>query len=349
MPPPVPPGQPFCSVIVVNFNGRHLLEECLKSVLAQVYPSFEVIVVDNGSSDGSASFIGERFPGVIVIEAGENLGFSAGNNLGVERSAGEYVVLLNNDTIVAPGWLAHLVTAVLPSDIACASSLVRTDGIPDRFYEKNGSINLLCLNIMRVFEKPENIFYCGGASLVFKRSVLGAPFDADYFAYVEDVYLGLRARFKGYRVAHANASVVRHLGGATAKHAANAFVTYLQERNRILTLLVFFSAATIFRSIPFVLLNVAARLAAGCFSPRHSLIGVFHAYLWLLTHPGTILRKRRTLRTERTVPDADVLEWMTGKLVDGESAPGRLLNALSLAYCRLAGLRTIERLPPGMR
>jgi GT2 family glycosyltransferase len=286
---------------------------------------------------------------VIVVEAGRNLGFSGGNNLGVEHSTAEFVVLLNNDTVVAPGWLSNLVAAVLPAGVACASSLVHTEGIPDRYYEKNGSINVLCLNIMRVFEKPENIFYCGGASLVFKRSLLGLPFDADYFAYVEDVYLGLRARFRGYRVVHTNSSVVRHLGGATANRASGAFVTYLQERNRILTLLLFFSGATILRSIPFLLMSLAARVAAGCFSRRHSLRGVIRAYRWLLTHPGTILRKRRTLQAQRTVPDTEVLGWMTGKIVNGEGSSGRVVNGLALAYCRLVGLRTIERLPAGLR
>jgi GT2 family glycosyltransferase len=340
---------PLCSVIIVNYNGRHLLEECLTSVLAQAYPSFEIVLVDNGSSDGSAPFVRERFPDVRLVEAGENLGFAGGNNLGVERSTGEYVVLLNNDTIVAPGWLSALVDALLPPDVACASSLVRTDGIPDRYYEKNGSMNVLFLNIMRVYEKPENIFYGGGASLAFKRSILDIPFDPDYFAYVEDVYLGLRARFRGFRVVHANPSVVRHLGGATARNAAGAFVTYLQERNRVLTLLLFFSWGTILRAIPFLLLNAAARVLAGCFSRRRSLTGILRAYVWLATHPRRILAKRRTLRAERTVPDADVLGWMTGKLLNDETKGAALVNGLALMYCRIVGLRTIERLPPGSR
>jgi GT2 family glycosyltransferase len=349
MPPAQAPVQPFCSVIIVNYNGRHLLEVCLPAVLAQAYPAFEVILVDNGSVDGSAAFVGERFPTVQLVAAGENLGFAGGNNLGVERSTAEYLVLLNNDTIVEPGWLAGLLEALAPPDVACASSLVRTEGIPDRYYEKNGSMNLLFLNIMRIFEKPENIFYCGGASLAFKRSALGLPFDADYFAYAEDVYLGLRARFKGMRVVHTNASVVRHLGGATAKRSASALMTYLQERNRVLTLLLFFSGTTILRALPFLLLNAAARMSTGIVSRRHSLSGVLRAYAWLATHPRTILLKRRSLRAERLVPDRDVLAWMTGKLVNDGGRTAAIINGVALLYCHIVGLQTIEHYPPGSR
>ncbi len=342
-------SRPLCSIILVNYNGRHLLDACLNALFLQSGPSFEVILVDNDSSDGSVGYVRERFPKARLVEAGRNLGFAGGNNLGVEKARGQLIALLNNDTVVEPAWLAGLVSASEPDDVAIVSSLVLTEGIPVRYYEKNGSINFLCHNIMRIFERPENIFYGGGASVLFKKNLLGEPFDGDYFAYCEDIYLGLRARFKGYRVVHTNASVVRHIGSATAGKQKTGLTTYLQERNRLLTLLVFFSWWTIVRVLPYLIINKVSKLALSVVSNRYSFTGLLRAYVWFVVHPGAIARKRAHLATERRVHENEVISWMTGELTNGETAPGRMLNRAALAWCRLVGLKTVDFLPRGER
>ena len=232
---------PFCSVIIVNYNGKHLLHDCLTAVLSQAYDRFEVIVVDNGSSDGSAVYVEANFPGVTLVRSTGNTGFAGGNNEGVRHAAGELIVLLNNDAIVADGWLQGLVDAVAPAPVAIAGSLIRTEGVPEKYYEKNGSLNFLGHNIMRKFERPENTCFAGGASLIYKRDILGAPFDDEYFLYLEDVYLSLRARFLGCVVIQTSASRVRHLGSDTTRTQQASLMTMYQERNRLLTMLLFFS------------------------------------------------------------------------------------------------------------
>ena len=94
------------SVIVLSWNGMDYLEDCLKAVLSQDYAGFEVIVVDNGSTDGSADLVAERFPQVQLIRNERNLGFAAGNNVGLQAATGDVLILLNQDTVVQPGWLA---------------------------------------------------------------------------------------------------------------------------------------------------------------------------------------------------------------------------------------------------
>ena len=342
-------SRPLCSVIIVNYNGRHLLDACLDALFRQSGPSFEVILVDNGSSDGSCALVRERYPATRVIEAHKNLGFARGNNLGVGQALGRLMVLLNNDTSVEPGWLAGLVEASTPDDVAVVSSLVLTEGIPERFYEKNGSINFLCHNIMRIFERRENIFYGGGASVLFKKELLELPFDEDYFAYCEDMYLGLRARFMGRRVIHANDSVVRHIGSATAGKEKTALTTFLQERNRLMTVLLFFSWWTIIRIIPYLAIDKVSKFGLAIVSRRYSFMGLMRAYLWLVGHPALIARKRAVLAAERRVHEREVISWMTGKLTNGESAPGRVLNAIALVWCRLVGLKTVDFFPAGER
>jgi O-antigen biosynthesis protein len=116
--------KPFVSIIIVNYNGKHLLQECLSSVFAISYPqfSFEVIVVDNNSTDDSVPYIRKHFKQVILIESKKNLGFTGGNRLGLSQATGEYIVLLNSDTKVEKDWLQGLVRAAKPKDVGMVNS-----------------------------------------------------------------------------------------------------------------------------------------------------------------------------------------------------------------------------------
>ena len=340
---------PFCSIVIVNYNGKHLLHDCLTAVLSQAYERFEVIVVDNASTDDSVSYVETSFPAVRLVRASANAGFAGGNNEGVRHAGGELIVLLNNDTIVADGWLQGLVEAVAPGPVAIAGSLIRTEGIPGKYYEKNGSLNFLGHNIMRKFDRPENTFFAGGASLIFKRELLGTPFDGEYFLYLEDVYLSLRARFLGYSVMQASTSLVRHLGSDTTRRQQASLMTMYQERNRLLNMLLFFSMPTLLKLLPLFAVNVCAKLAASLLVRRYSLAGLLRAYLWLLSHPAKIAGKRRVRRAAQGVPENEVTTWMTSDITNGESVPGRALNACSHMYFRLTGIRTLEDMPPGTR
>ena len=342
-------GLPFCSVIIVNFNGKHVLHDCLTAVLAQAYAPFEVIVVDNGSTDGSCSYVASAFPGVRLVRTESNRGFAGGNNEGIRHAEGDLIVLLNNDTVAAEGWLRALVDAVAPDRVAVAGSLIVTEGIPGRYYEKNGSLNFLGHNIMRKFERPENTFFAGGASLIYKRAILGVPFDEEYFLYIEDVYLSMRARFMGWDVVQAPSSRVRHLGRETTRTQRASRMTMYQERNRLLTMALFLSMPTLVRLIPLYLLNACAKIAASMVSRRYSFMGLLRAYAWLFFHPGVIARKRRAMQDAVRVRESDVTTWMTSDLTNGEGLPGRWINRCARVYFLIAGIRTLEDMPQGTR
>src|SRR2546425_2999305 len=121
------------SVIVVNWNGKELLADCLASLQSQRFPDFEVIVVDNGSTDGSSEFVRQQFPRFNLIQLHENRGFAGGNNAGIRQSRGEWIALINNDAIADPDWLARLHQAVeeSPSVGLAASRVVLTSGALD--------------------------------------------------------------------------------------------------------------------------------------------------------------------------------------------------------------------------
>jgi GT2 family glycosyltransferase len=117
------------AIIILNWNGRRFLEDCLTAVLAQTYPDYEVLLVDNGSDDGSAEWVAERFPSVCLIRNPTNLGFAVGNNQAIRASSSEFIATLNNDTYVEPGWLAELVQVMEsePAVGSCASKILFAD------------------------------------------------------------------------------------------------------------------------------------------------------------------------------------------------------------------------------
>ncbi|MBD3163547.1 MAG: glycosyltransferase [Candidatus Eisenbacteria bacterium] len=331
------------TVIVLNWNGMRFLEGCLSSVLMQEYPDFTVLLVDNGSTDGSVAFVRERFPEVRILETGENLGYAGGNNAGVAATETERVVLLNNDTVVAAGWLAELVRAAGPAEIAAVASFVRTEGVPEHWYERNGSINLLGHNVMRVFDDPREIFYPGGTSVLYKRSLLpDPPFDPLYFAYAEDVFLGLRARFAGLEVVMAPDSRVEHVGGASGGGSLRPRMAFLQERNRLLNLYLFFGTRTILRAFPLLVAGGIAKLLHALVTGRRPLSALVKAYGWLLVHPGAIHARRKLWRADRRVGDEAVLCRMSARMTSGEGTWSRAVDRLAILYARLVRLPMVE-------
>ncbi len=334
--------QPVVSIIIVNFNGKRFLDVCLSSVFRQAYTQFEVILVDNASSDDSVEFVREHFPQVKIVRSQTNSGFAGGNNLGVQASHGTLIVLLNNDTRAEKDWLSNLVSAVSPADVAAASSLILTEGIPQKYYEMNGSVNFLGHNIMRVFKKREDIFFAGGASLIYKKNIFGIPFDVEYFTYGEDVYLSLKARFAGYHVIHVNDSVVYHRGSGTARNQKSSVKTFYQERNRLLNTFLFFSPKTLVKLLPLFVLNALAKSAAGLLPTKYSIVGIVRAYWWLLSHIGLIRKKRGELAVLKKVSEEEIIRRMTSKITNGESIFGTLINKIALWYFRIVNIRTIE-------
>ncbi|MBK8550804.1 MAG: glycosyltransferase family 2 protein [Ignavibacteria bacterium] len=183
------------SVIIVNYNGKKFLKDCFDSLMKQSFTDFQIVFVDNNSGDGSVEFIKENYPSdkIKIIISDKNLGFAGGNNLGYKNCEGEYIVLLNNDTTVDKDWLKNLIDCIsADANIGMAQSLVLTEGIPGKYYEMNGTVNLLGHNIMEIFEIGKDglgeIFLAGGCSLIIRRSLadeLNGLFLDEYFAYSE--------------------------------------------------------------------------------------------------------------------------------------------------------------------
>jgi len=329
------------SIIILNYNGKQFLRDCISSVLKQQYSNFELVLFDNNSTDGSCEFVSETFTDnrFKLVRSKENLGFAGGNNEALRHCSNDLIVLLNNDTIVHDEWLRNLVNAVNEGN-TIASSFVITEGIPKKYYESNGSVSYLMYNIMNVFPDIGDEFYPNGCSAIFRQSEVGIPFDSDYFFYGEDVYLGLKARFMGMKIKFVKDSVVDHKGSSTV--VATSFRTFYQERNKFLNLYTFFSLGFIIKMIPYITLNHTLRTIQAVFSKNISFVGVVKAYLWFYLNIPTILKKRKSLKTFKKLNEKEIIKYISSKVVNPDSSLAPILNPLSYLYSRLVGIKPVE-------
>jgi GT2 family glycosyltransferase len=336
-----PPAE-LVSVVIVNYNGGTMLERCLRTVFAQPYRPLDVVVVDNGSSDGSPAMVRNCFPQARLLSMGENLGFAGGNLRGVAEARGRWVILLNNDTEVEPGWIPGLLDAMREPIVGVATSRVVTDGVPDRFYEMNGSVNFLGYNIMRVFSDLSRVFFAGGASLVFERSRFDFLFPAEYFLYQEDVYFSWRLRMEGYDIRMAQGSVVHHRGSATTRRQPSEFVSFYQERNRMLNGALLYESRTLLLLLPYLLVDAAAKILQSLFGNGKSLGGIVRSYFWCVAHLTWIREARRAHQRRRKRSDREIMCWMSSRVLDSESAIARAANTCSRWYARAVGLASYD-------
>lgn len=243
---------PSISVVIVNWNSKNDLERCLTSLSLQTDLQFEIVVVDNGSVDGSVEMVRRICPQAIIVEAGENLGFAEGSNRGILASSGDWVFTLNNDTIVDVGLvaIAKTVIADVDADVGMIQakmvflhdpSIINSTGV---VLTKNGT------PVDRDFEcvddgaqRRDDVFcVCAGAAL-YRRKMLDTIrleagfFDRHYFMYYEDVDLGWRARLAGWKAHYVADMVVQHVFHGSSKRKSRWFVSEHCRKNRTRSLI----------------------------------------------------------------------------------------------------------------
>lgn len=327
------PATPFFSVIILNWNGRHLLEECLDAVLVQSFRDFETIVVENGSTDGSTEFLETRYGTRIrLILLDKNAGFGGGNNRGIEAARGRWIVFLNNDTQADPLWLEQLYRAVSRHpEIAIFACKVlnyyRRDEIdtvghllyPDGLNRGRGRLE----RDAGQYDREEEVFFPSGCAAAFRKDLLDAigGFDESFFAYGDDTELGLRARLFGARCLLVPGAIVYHKYSATSG-TYSKFKVYQVERNRVWVILKYFPLRWILAS-PFYTIarmghHAAAALrgrgAAGKFTETGSVWVLFRtvlrAYRDALAQLPAVLAERRKTRHLRRIPREQFTEWL---------------------------------------
>lgn len=248
------------SVVIVNWNGKHFLGPCLDAVFSQSFEGLEVIVVDNGSIDGSVEFIKDNYKEVVIVELAENIGFAGGNNRGFEVATGEYMLTLNNDTELKSGFFDSLISTVKLSSPEVGMWAPKILSMDDRStIDSVGGLLIypdgLCRGRGRMevdsgqYDTLDEILMPSACCGLYRKEMLDiiGYFDEDFFAYCEDSDLGLRARLSGWTAESVSKAVVyHHYSGTAGKYST--FKAYLVERNRIWLVLKNFTILALFLS-----------------------------------------------------------------------------------------------------
>lgn len=294
---------PLVSVIVLNYNGlKYLgegLKECLDSVLRTDYPNFEVIFVDNGSTDLSTDFVKENYGSTIKVVRNEsNLGFSEGFNTGMRSSKGKYLALLSNDMTVDPNWLDTIIKIMETEPKTGLAGFKRLvygtkdllDGIGGNLY-LCGRVKLVGTNEMdrgQYNALKTDMDYIGGAMVLRRKTLKDAGlFDPSYIIFSEDCDLCYRIRKCGYETVYVPAAIIWHRAHGTldAMDPRGTYLNYMSERSRIRFVLIHFTrmrvlSAFLIDLIWFSVTNIKGKKA------------LVKAYWWNLKNIGTTLKIR---------------------------------------------------------
>ena len=259
-------GTPLVSVIMLNFNGKHFLDRCLKSISTQSYSNYEIIFVDNNSTDNSVEFVEQHFPHVIIVRNDRNVGFAEGNNIGFRHARGEYFIALNTDTEVKENFIEELVKVAQNDEkigsVGC--KVVRGDGLvwDGPVFTNRGFIVpwLFSIHSFRHYQLVcsqfnFNLSNCATATL-YRKSVLDiiGGFDPDFWAGWEDFDLGYRISLSGFESVYTPNTTVFHVGSGSFK--GNIPHESRLLRNRFFTLVKNYETKNLLvRFLPFVMIS----------------------------------------------------------------------------------------------
>jgi GT2 family glycosyltransferase len=324
----------LASIIIVNYNAREKLRECLESVVRAGYANCEIIVVDNASSDGMADAVEIDFPSIKLIRSETNVGFGAANNLAARKAEAKYLVFLNPDTIVQSGWLEALLTPFCGDDRAgLVTSCILLADNPELINTCGTDVHFTGLTLCRGLREPrdsygkrEEIDAVSGAAFAIRYEIFEAleGFDEDTFLYMEDTDLSWRSRLAGWRCLYEPNSVVLH-------HYAlkiTPLKVFYQERNRYLMLAKTLKWPTLVVLLPSQIMAEIITWGFVLYSDRANIMNKLRAYAWIISNWQLVLRKRRATQLHRRVPDRVLLEHTKSRL-KFETATGGAVATLA--------------------
>jgi len=311
---------PTIGIIIPNLNGKEVIRECLHSLEFLTYPNqkTEIIVVDNGSTDGSIEVIMDRFPRVKIISLGRNYGFCYPCNVGAEASRGDYLVFLNNDTVVTPAWLTELVRPIL------ADPMVKSVVGKILYYPETRLINVAGgkLSLTGGYyigygdsDKPQydeasfTGFGTGSGVLVERRFFLDiGGFDPDYFASMEEVELGWQIWLRGYRVFYNPRAIMFHRESYTfgKRGVSTAMKVFLLTRNTLQLVLKIMETKYLLRAMSALALLELKTFFSLFFKQPSLSISILRGYISFFKSIKRTIRKRRAIRASARMKIKDI-------------------------------------------
>lgn len=313
------------SVIIPNWNGKHLLKTCLASLEKQTLKEFEIIVVDNGSTDGSIEFVKKNFPKVKTISLDKNYGFTKAVNVGIKNAKGSFLVLLNNDTEADKNYLRYLVNAAIKhSEVGFVAAKMLN-------FQKRNIIDSAWDAVDVVghsysvgqgqkdgpqFNEAQYVFLVTGGSSLFKREVFTKVgfFDEDYFSYMEDVDLCLRAQMLGFKGWYEPKAVVYHIRKASSSKVLS-LSEYWHFRNMTQNIIKDYPTKLFLKDLNWLKILLVNINTVFYMFKKGFLIQAVAAEIYILFHLSILLKKRFLIQTSKIVSDDYIIQNIRPKKI----------------------------------
>ena len=298
------------SIIIINWNGKKWLETCLNSMVNQeISEDYEVIVVDNGSSDDSVKYARREFPEVNVISLDRNLGFAGACNVGLNNAKGEYLVFVNNDTCAGKDWLKNLVQAADQNPQFKILCSIQQPGL-----KKDEVLTLDCfLRVDIIRSKPsdrivETLFASGGCFLLRRDwiSHIGYLFDPSYFTFYEDTDLSLRSVLAGGKIGYVKDSVIWHYMGGSSSGYSRFWSNRIDTLNAFRSFQKLFSKEKYKKIFLARILYLLFRLAKRPWTFRENM-GMLAGFIDFLIYRKEFIKKDKKNGIKRTIDEDEFL------------------------------------------
>jgi len=323
---------PLVSIVILNYNAGDLLLKCVESVFNTDYENYEVIVVDNVSKDESHKQCKEKFGKIILIENKQNYGYCEGNNIGIRNAKGDFIVILNPDTIVDSKWLKELLAAYNKQGEGLYQPKILSLHEPEIIQSTGNMLHLFGFGFARdkgrrdqnQHNTIECIGYASGTCL-FSSSVtlkkIGL-FDSFLFLYHDDLDLGWRAAQLGIRSFYVPTSIIYHAESYTLKWSAIKF--YWLERNRRYCLLTHYSKNTYSKILPYLVL---VDIIVWFFYLSKGFLGSkIKAEIDLIKNKNKILERYIELENKKVIPDSELIRLFPDDIFVPQSVSGEITN-----------------------
>ena len=327
---------PDVSIITVNTNELHRLRVYLPA-LRVLHGRFELIISDNGSSDGSIEYIEQTFPEARIVKNGDDLGFARACNRGAAFARADVLTFLTPDTIVEPHWLLELVRPFKHSTVGATTSKILLMRDPTKVNTCGNDVHISGLTLCRgigqsrdSFSEEEEVAAVSGTAFAIRRNLFEqvGGFNEVFFMYMEETSLSLETWLRGFRCVYTPRSIVRH--DYALRFGPQKVL--LQERNRYLMLLQLYRWRTLVLLVPTLLLAEIVAWGFVITRDRKNWKNKFRAYADVLTHWPVAMRKRRLNQIQRKASDRSILERTSHRLDFGQVAEGAVGKVASSIF-----------------
>ena len=293
------------SFVTPHWNKLELLRKALKTLEEQTYQDFEIIIIENGSTDGSVEFIKNNYPAIHLIELPENIGYAPAANLGIQHAAGEYIAFYSNDVYSDRCWLERMVRALdTHPDIGFCGCRILSNENPELIYAAGDTYTLGAypFNLGKgekdgeKFDTEREVFCVCTAAALFRKTVFDevGPLEDIYFAHGDDTDLCLRAQLAGFRGLYVPDAIVRHEGSASSNVASRDFI-FRTNRNAVMTFVKNYPFPLIVKHLPQIVKTfvVSLMLTPHRMAALQGRLSVLRYLPYLLKRRGEIQRSRR--------------------------------------------------------